>query len=263
MTGAQPQLRSAWWRAALPWLVPVGIVLVWEAAARLGWLSSRILPAPAAVVEAAWSLARSGELWEHVRVSALRALVGLLVGAGAGLALGLLNGLSRTAETLLDTTLQMLRNIPVLALIPLVILWFGIDESAKLVLLALGVFFPMYINTLHGLRAVDPALIEMGRSYGLRGWTLFRDVILPGALPAMLVGLRFSLGLVWVILIVTETISARSGIGYMTMNAREFLQTDIVLLGIVLYALLGKAADLVARALERRLLRWNPAYQSA
>ena len=252
-----------WRRAALPWLVPLGIVLLWEAAARLGWLSSRILPAPGAVLEAAWTLARSGELWEHVRVSALRALVGLAVGAGAGLALGLLNGLSRTAETLLDTTLQMLRNIPVLALIPLVILWFGIDEMAKLALLALGVFFPMYINTLHGLRAVDPALIEMGRSYGLRGWALFRQVILPGALPSMLVGLRFSLGLVWVILIVTETISARSGIGYMTMNAREFLQTDIVLLGIVLYALLGKGADLVARGLERRLLRWNPAYRAA
>ena len=250
-------------RAALPWLVPLGIVLLWEVAARLDWLSSRILPAPGAVLEAAWTLARSGELWDHVRVSALRALAGLAVGAGAGLALGLLNGLSRTAETLLDTTLQMLRNIPVLALIPLVILWFGIDESAKLVLLALGVFFPMYINTLHGLRAVDPALIEMGRSYGLRGWALFRQIILPGALPSILVGLRFSLGLVWVILIVTETISARSGIGYMTMNAREFLQTDVVLLGIVLYALLGKGADLVARGLERRLLRWNPAYQAA
>lgn len=250
---------QAAWRAFLPWLVPLATVLVWEAAARLGWLSSRILPAPGAVLEAAWALARSGELWQHVRVSALRALVGLVVGAGAGLALGLLNGLSRTAETLLDTSLQMLRNIPVLALIPLVILWFGIDESAKLVLLAVGVFFPMYINTLHGVRAVDPALIEMGRSYGLRGWALFRQVILPGALPSMLVGLRFSLGLVWVILIVTETISARSGIGYMTMNAREFLQTDVVLLGIVLYALLGKGADLVARALERRLLRWNPA----
>lgn len=251
---------QAAWRAFLPWLVPLAAVLVWEMAARLGWLSSRILPAPGAVLEAAWALARSGELWQHVRVSALRALLGLVVGAGAGLALGLLNGLSRTAETLLDTSLQMLRNIPVLALIPLVILWFGIDESAKLVLLAVGVFFPMYINTLHGLRAVDPALIEMGRSYGLRGWALFRQVILPGALPSMLVGLRFSLGLVWVILIVTETISARSGIGYMTMNAREFLQTDVVLLGIVLYALLGKGADLVARALERRLLRWNPAY---
>ena len=146
---------------------------------------------------AAWSLAVSGELWLHLRVSALRALWGLLLGGGLGLALGLLNGASRRAETLLDTTLQMIRNIPVLALIPLFILWFGIEETAKLALLSVGVFFPVYLNTFHGIRSVDPALIEMGRSYGLSGWRLYRDVILPGALPSMLVGLRFALGLVW------------------------------------------------------------------
>lgn len=257
-------VRKPGWRAALaPWLVPALILGLWQLAAQAGWLSSRILPAPSAVAAAAWSLAVSGELWQHVRVSALRALWGLLLGGGLGLALGLLNGSSRTAETLLDTTLQMIRNIPVLALIPLVILWFGIEETAKLALLSLGVFFPVYLNTFHGIRSVDPALIEMGRSYGLSGWPLYRDVILPGALPSILVGLRFALGLVWVILIVTETISAQSGIGYMTMNAREFLQTDVVLLGILLYALLGKAADTLARALEHRLLRWNPAYRPA
>ncbi|CUJ02308.1 aliphatic sulfonate ABC transporter permease SsuC [Achromobacter xylosoxidans] len=257
-------VRKPGWRAALaPWLVPALILGLWQLAAQAGWLSSRILPAPSAVAAAAWSLAVSGELWQHVRISALRALWGLLLGGGLGLVLGLLNGSSRTAETLLDTTLQMIRNIPVLALIPLVILWFGIEEPAKLALLSLGVFFPVYLNTFHGIRSVDPALIEMGRSYGLTGWRLYRDVILPGALPSILVGLRFALGLVWVILIVTETISAQSGIGYMTMNAREFLQTDVVLLGILLYALLGKAADTLARLLERRLLRWNPAYRPA
>ncbi len=254
---------GSWRRAFAPWLVPALILLAWQLAAQAGWLSSRILPAPSAVAAAAWSLAVSGELWQHVRISALRALWGLLLGGGLGLALGLLNGSSRTAETLLDTTLQMIRNIPVLALIPLIILWFGIEETAKLVLLSLGVFFPVYLNTFHGIRSVDPALIEMGRSYGLAGWRLYRDVILPGALPSILVGLRFALGLVWVILIVTETISAQSGIGYMTMNAREFLQTDVVLLGILLYALLGKIADTLARGLERRLLRWNPAYRPA
>ena len=257
-------VRKPGWRAALaPWLVPALILGLWQLAAQAGWLSSRILPAPSAVAAVAWSLAVSGELWQHVRISALRALWGLLLGGGLGLVLGLLNGSSRTAETLLDTTLQMIRNIPVLALIPLVILWFGIEETAKLALLSLGVFFPVYLNTFHGIRSVDPALIEMGRSYGLTGWRLYRDVILPGALPSILVGLRFALGLVWVILIVTETISAQSGIGYMTMNAREFLQTDVVLLGILLYALLGKAADTLARLLERRLLRWNPAYRPA
>jgi sulfonate transport system permease protein len=150
-----------------------------------------------------------------------------------------------------------------LALIPLIILWFGIEENAKLVLLSIGVFFPVYLNTYHGIRSVDPALIEMGRSYGLSGFALYREVILPGALPSILVGLRFALGLVWVLLIVSETISAQSGIGYMTMNAREFLQTDVVLLGILLYALLGKLADVIARGLERWWLRWSPAYARA
>jgi sulfonate transport system permease protein len=193
----------------------------------------------------------------------MRALSGLAVGGGLGLGLGLLTGSSRLAETLFDTTLQMVRNIPALALIPLIILWFGIEENAKLVLLSIGVFFPVYLNTYHGIRSVDPALIEMGRSYGLSGFALYREVILPGALPSILVGLRFALGLVWVLLIVSETISAQSGIGYMTMNAREFLQTDVVLLGILLYALLGKLADVIARGLERWWLRWSPAYARA
>lgn len=164
----------------------------------------------------------SGELWQHVKVSAGRALLGLLIGGGLGLLLGLLNGSSRFASTLLDTTLQMIRNIPALALIPLVILWFGIDETAKLFLVAVGVFFPIYINTYHGIRSVDPQLIEMGKSYGLSRWQLYKEIILPGAMPSILVGLRFALGLVWVLLIVAETISAQAGIGYMTMNAREF-----------------------------------------
>ena len=247
--------------ALAPWALPAALVAFWQVAAHIGWLSSRILPEPWQVLTAFWSLAESGELWAHLRTSLWRAAVGFGIGAGLGLLLGLLNGSSRRAETLLDTTLQMIRNIPALALIPLVILWFGIDETAKLFLLAVGVFFPVYLNTFHGIRSADQGLIEMARSYGLSGWALYRDVILPAALPSILVGVRFSLGLVWVLLIVAETISAQSGIGYMTMNAREFLQTDVVLVGILLYALLGKAADLAARALERHFLRWNPAYR--
>jgi sulfonate transport system permease protein len=243
-----------------PWALPVALVAFWQLAAQAGWLSSRVLPEPWAVLTAFWSLAVSGELWTHMRTSLWRAGAGFAIGGGFGLLLGLLTGSSRRAETLLDTTLQMIRNIPALALIPLVILWFGIDETAKLFLLAIGVFFPVYLNTFHGIRSADQGLIEMARSYGLSGWALQRDVILPAALPSILVGIRFSLGLVWVLLIVAETISAQSGIGYMTMNAREFLQTDVVLVGILLYALLGKAADLAARALERHFLRWNPAY---
>jgi len=247
-------------RDVAPWIVPLLVVAGWELASRTGWLSSRILPEPLAVATAFWDLLLSGTLLKDVAISSGRALAGLAIGGGLGLALGLLTGTFRTAETLLDTTLQMVRNVPPLALIPLVILWFGIDESAKLFLVSIGVFFPIYLNTYAGIRSVDAGLVEMARSYGLRGWPLYREVILPGALPSILVGLRFSLGLMWVLLIVAETISAQSGIGYMTMNAREFLQTDVVLVGVLLYALLGKLADLVARALERRFLRWNPSY---
>lgn len=249
-------------RSLLPWIVPLLLVFIWQFASQSGLLESRILPAPTDVITAFWTLLMSGELWQHVKVSAGRALLGLLVGGGLGLLLGLLNGSSKIASHLLDTTLQMIRNIPALALIPLVILWFGIDESAKLFLVAIGVFFPLYINTYHGIRSVDPQLIEMGKSYGLTKWQLYKEIILPGAMPSILVGLRFALGLVWVLLIVAETISAQSGIGYMTMNAREFLQTDIVLVGILLYALLGKLADVLAQYLEKYLLRWHAGYQS-
>jgi len=235
----------------LPWLVPVLILLGWEAASLSGWLSSQVLPEPLAVARAFVSLTLSGELLEHVLVSTRRALLGFAIGGSAGLLLGLLTGTFRRAETLLDSTLQMVRNIPPLALIPLVILWFGIDETAKLFLEALGVFFPVYLNTFHGIRSVDKGLIEIARSYGLSGRALYAQVILPGALPSILVGVRFSLGLMWVLLIVAETLSAQAGIGYLTMNAREFLQTDVVLVGILLYALLGKGADLAAKGLER------------
>ncbi len=262
---ASPTCGGVWLRGlrglpGLPWLLPAIVFAGWEVASRLGWLSTRILPEPWSVATAAFALLRSGELLHHVAISAARAFGGLVLGGGAGLLLGLLCGSLRLAETLLDTTLQMVRNVPPLALIPLVILWFGIDESAKLFLVAIGVFFPVYLNTFHGIRSVDRGLVEMARSYGLRGPALFREVILPGALPSILVGLRFALGLMWVLLIVAETISAQSGIGYLTMNAREFLQTDVVLVGILLYALLGKLADVAARALERRWLRWHPAH---
>lgn len=256
-----PALRRGPATALLPWLLPLAILTLWQASSQLGWLSTRVLPEPWAVAKAAWGLTLSGELWTHLKVSTGRALLGFAIGGSLGLLLGLLTGSLRWAETALDSTLQMLRNIPPLALIPLVILWFGIDETAKLFLVALGVFFPVYLNTFHGIRSVDAQLIEMARSYGLRGWALYRRVILPGATASILVGLRFSLGLMWVLLIVAETLSAQAGIGYMTMNAREFLQTDVVLVGILLYALLGKLADLLARGLERAWLRWHPGYQ--
>ncbi|ELY2854957.1 aliphatic sulfonate ABC transporter permease SsuC [Cronobacter dublinensis] len=250
-----------WLQRAAPWALPVGVIVVWQLASQAGWLSTRILPSPESVVEAFWRLTASGELWQHLAISSWRALVGFSIGGVIGLALGLISGLSRWGERLLDSSIQMLRNVPHLALIPLVILWFGIDESAKIFLVALGTLFPIYINTWHGIRNIDSGLLEMARSYGLSGFSLFREVILPGALPSIMVGVRFALGLMWLTLIVAETISANSGIGYLAMNAREFLQTDVVVVAIILYALLGKLADLSARLLERVWLRWHPAYQ--
>ncbi len=249
-------------RRGAAWLAPAFIMALWQACSALGWLPANVLPSPADVLRAFWRLTLSGELAQNIAVSFLRAAAGFLIGGGVGFALGLANGLSKLSETLTDSTLQMVRNIPHLALIPLVILWFGIDEGAKLFLVALGVFFPVYLNTLHGVRTVDPQLIEMGRSYGMTPGVLFRRVILPGALPSIFVGLRFALGVMWLTLIVAETIAAQSGLGYMAMQAREFMQTDIVVLAILIYALLGKAADSSARLLERRFLQWNPAFQT-
>ncbi|CCP06804.1 Aliphatic sulfonate ABC transporter, permease protein [Erwinia amylovora MR1] len=247
--------------ALLPWAMPIVLVALWQLASWSGWLSMRILPSPAAIVAAFCKLSASGELWQHLAISSWRAAIGFSIGGAIGLLLGLITGMSRLGERLLDTSVQMLRNVPHLALIPLVILWFGIDETAKIFLVALGTLFPIYINTWHGIRNIDHGLLEMARSYGLSGWSLFMQVVLPGALPSMMVGVRFALGLMWLTLIVAETISANSGIGYLAMNAREFLQTDVVVVAIILYALLGKLADVSAQLLERTWLRWHPAYQ--
>jgi sulfonate transport system permease protein len=245
----------------IPWIVPLIILLVWQAASVAGLVQARVLPAPSDVAVAGWKLLKSGELVRNIWVSFWRAGIGFLIGGSIGFGFGLVNGLSQLSSKLTDTTLQMVRNIPHLALIPLVILWFGIDESAKLFLVALGVFFPIYINTLHGIRTVDPQLSEMGRIYGMTDRELFRRVIFPGALPSIFVGLRFALGIMWLTLIVAETIAASSGLGYMAMQAREFMQIDVVVLSILIYALLGKLADSASRVLERLTLSWHPAFQ--
>ncbi|NEW93833.1 ABC transporter permease subunit [Rhodopseudomonas sp. BR0M22] len=260
--------RPRAWRLPRPdgliqWIVPLLIILVWQAACMFGLVSARVLPAPTDVVVAGWKLLQSGDLAKNIWVSFWRASVGFAIGGAIGFAFGLANGLSSLSSKLSDTTLQMVRNVPHLALIPLVILWFGIDEQAKLFLVALGVFFPIYLNTLHGIRTVDPQLIEMGRIYGMSNLELFRRVIFPGALPSVFVGVRFALGIMWLTLIVAETIAASSGLGYMAMQAREFMLIDVVVLSILIYALLGKAADSASRLLERLTLSWHPAFQKS
>jgi sulfonate transport system permease protein len=252
--------RSGWGgrlgARAVPRLLPAAIV---TARQLFGHASTGAggLPTPWRVARAGAHLLIGGELLHHSVVSLERALTGLVIGGGVGLLLGLANGMWVLSERLTDTSVQMIRNIPHLALIPLVILWFGLGEESKVFLVALGVLFPVYVNTIHGVRTVDPALIEMAKLYGLRGRALFSQVVLPGALPSILVGLRFALGVMWLSLIVAETIAADAGIGYLAMSAREFMQTDVVILSVLLYALLGKLADVAARAVERRCLAWN------
>jgi sulfonate transport system permease protein len=246
----------------IPWSVPIALIIIWQLLIQFGLLSTRILPAPTAVIQAGIRLFSTGELSRNITVSTTRALVGFLIGGGIGFFLGLLNGISTLSEKLLDTSLQMLRNIPHLAMIPLVILWFGIGEEAKLFLVSVGVFFPVYIDTFHGVRTVDRGLLEMGKVYGLKPLKLFWQIILPSALPSILLGVRFALGIMWLTLIVAETIASDSGIGYMAMNAREFMQTDVVVFSILVYALLGKLADATAKFLESKLLAWHPSYQT-
>lgn len=245
----------------VPWIVPFILLISWQVLSSVGFISSRILPNPVDIVKAAIELWQSGQLFHHISVSTQRAFFGFIIGGGIGFLLGLWNGLSKVAETLFDTSIQMIRNIPHLALIPIVILWFGIEEEAKLFLVALGTFFPIYLNTFHGIRSVDTSLIEMGKVYGLRGFRLFWHIIFPGALASILVGVRFALGITWVTLIVAETIAANSGIGYMAMNAREFMQLDVVVLSIMLYAILGKLSDYIAKLAERRFLTWDQNFQ--
>ncbi|WP_217597694.1 ABC transporter permease subunit [Cohnella sp. GbtcB17] len=243
-----------------PWLLPLVILLLWHVLTTAGWIASSTLPTPAAVWHTLLDTLRSGVLGHNLGVSALRALIGFAIGGGIGFSLGLLNGLWRQAERTTDTTIQMIRNIPLFALLPLFIIWFGIGEEIKLALVSVGVFFPVYLNTYHGIRSVPPGLVEMGRVYRLSRASLYWHIILPGARPSDLVGTRYALGITWLVLIVAETVATDAGIGYMAMNAREFFQLDVIVLSIIVYALLGKASDSVAKLLEKRLLRWNPAY---
>ena len=248
---------------ALSWLAPVALVVVWELLARAGWLSPQVLPAPSKIVRTAIKLATAGSLLNDLGVSLLRAAAGFVIGGSVGFVLGILVGFSRVAEAAIDRSVQMIRAIPFLAALPLVIVWLGVGEAEKIFLVALGVTFPIYINTTLGIRQVDPKLIELGRVQGLSSLQLIRRIIFPGALPSILTGVRYALATAWLALVVAETIGAQSGIGFLAMDAREFLRTDVIVLTIVIYALIGVAADAIARLLERRLLAWHPNYGSA
>jgi sulfonate transport system permease protein len=253
---ALPKLRLRGGR----WVSPVLLLLLWELGSRTGVIPERILAAPSAVAVTFWAMLISGELPSNLAVSLVRALAGLAFGLVIGVVLALAAGLSRRGETAIDPLMQLKRTIPVLALTPLFIVWFGIGETPKITLIAVATVFPIYMNLFSGIRGVDARLIEAGRSFGLGQAELIRHVILPGALPAFLVGLRYALGVSLLVLVVAEQINASAGIGHLINNARDFMRTDVIVVCLVVYASLGLAADQLVRTLEARALAWRPSF---
>jgi len=238
--------------------VPVGIIAIWQAAAAFGLLNPQTMPAPSAVATSFWNLIITGQLWPNLIISLERVLVGLAIGVVTGSILAILAGLSRLGEDMIDPSVQMARTLPHLALIPLVILWFGIGETPKIFIIALGSTFPIYLNLYSAIRGADRKLLEASSILGLSHAEAIWHVTLPAALPGFLVGLRQAFGIAWISLVVAEQINSSSGIGYLVMNARDFLQTDVIFDGLLVYAILGLATDQCVRALETHLLAWRP-----
>ena len=250
----RPRPAAGWRRLISPLL----ILLAWQAVCALGLVSPQTLASPLRIARTGWSVTLDGTLPRNLLVSLARATGGLALAVTAGVLLALVAGLSRIGENAVDAPMQMARTLPVLALVPLFILWFGIGETPKVALVALGALFPIYLNLFKGVRGVDPKLLEMTRTLGLSRAQTVRHVILPGALPDFLLGLRFAVGISWLMLVVAEQINANSGIGHMMMDAQDFLRTDIILVGLFIYAALGLISDQLVRSIETRALAWRP-----
>ncbi|WP_313805524.1 ABC transporter permease [Sphingobium sp.] len=240
------------------WLSPVLLLLLWELGSRSGLIPERTLAAPSAVIGTLAEMLWSGELPANLLVSFARVAAGLLIGIGLGLALGLVAGLSRTGELAVDPLMQIKRTIPVLALTPLFIVWFGIGETPKVALIAFASVFPVYLNLYSGIRGVDLRLLDAAKSFGLSRWEQVWHVVLPSALPSLLVGLRYALSVAILVLVVAEQINASAGLGYLINNARDFMRTDIIVVCLMVYAILGLGADWLVRIVEARALIWRP-----
>ncbi|MER7537881.1 ABC transporter permease [Streptomyces sp. NPDC097704] len=239
---------------------PVLLLVLWQSCSATGVLPADVLASPGTVARAAGDLIGDGTLPTAMGVSLRRVAVGLLLGGAVGIALALVSGLSRLGEDLVDAPVQMLRTVPWVGLIPLFIIWLGIGEAPKVALIALGVAFHLYLNVYAGIRGVDAQLVEAGESLGLGRWGLVRHVVLPGALPGAMTGLRYSLATAWLALVFGESINADAGIGFLMNQAREFFRTDVIVVCLVVYAFLGLLADALVRTLERLLLQWRPTF---
>lgn len=238
-------------------LGPVVLLAIWSVGSATGLLDPRVLSAPWTVVTTAGDLIADGRLQSNLWTSTQRAFIGLGFGIVLGVVLALISGLSRLGEAILDGPIQIKRAIPSLALLPLLILWLGIGESMKIVTILLGVFVPIYIHTHNGLRTIDARYVELAQTVGLSQWDFIRRVVLPGALPGFLLGLRFAVTGAWLSLVVVEQINSTSGIGYMMELARTYGQTDIIIVGLVLYGVLGLLSDGAVRLIQRKALSWR------
>lgn len=267
---AQPDLSSGKraanekrWRApdfAIRLVSPVVLLLLWELASQTGLLPSRVIAAPSQIGGTLWTMILSGELGKHLWVSLQRALSGLSIGVTIGVVTALISGLSKRGEVILDSPMQMLRTIPALALVPLFILWFGIGEFTKIALIVAGTTFPVYLNLFSGIRNIDPKLIEAANTLGLNRRELIWHVILPGSLPSFFVGLRYSLGISWLALVFVEQINTTAGIGFLASDARDFMRTDVIVICLLIYSVLGLVIDGIIRTLERYALAWRPTF---
>jgi sulfonate transport system permease protein len=239
---------------------PVLLLALWQVLSATGVLHPDVLASPGTIARAGSDLIADGTLPSAMGISLRRVAVGLVLGGVVGTALALVSGLSRLGEDLVDATVQMLRTVPWVGLIPLFIIWLGIGEAPKVALIALGVAFHLYLNVYAGIRGVDEQLIEAGQSLGLGRWGLIRHVVLPGALPGAMTGLRYSLATAWLALVFGESVNADAGIGFLMNQAREFFRTDVIVVCLVVYAFLGLTADVIVRILERLLLQWRPTF---
>ncbi|MFD1956112.1 ABC transporter permease [Paenibacillus thailandensis] len=257
---AHDKTPGKWTLAGLALIVPVAVLALWQALGHFGYISQLLFPTPYTIAKTAASLASTGDLWANIRISVLRAMSGYALGGSLGLAFGIAVGLFKRTEKLLDPSIQMIRMIPSLAVVPLFILWFGIGEESKVLIIAKSAFFPLYINTFLGIRNVDNKLFEVARVLGFSRFKQIVRLIVPAALPNMMLGARLSAGLSWLGLVVAELIASTSGIGYMMSDARQFADTPVVFVGIFIFAVLGLFTDSLLALLERRLLRWKDRY---
>lgn len=240
------------------WLLgPVLLLVFWAIGSAIGFIDPRILPAPWVAVTTGAEMIEQGRLQANLAVSAWRAGQGLAYGVVIGVVVALVSGLSLLGGYIFDGLVQLKRAIPTLALIPLFILWFGIGEAMKVIVISLSVFIPIYVHTHNALRAIDIKHVELAETLGLGRLAFIRHVVLPGALPGFMLGLRFGVMGAWLALVVVEQLNATSGIGYMINLARTYAQSDVILLGLVVYAILGVSSDAAVRFLEKKVLSWR------